>query len=72
MHYLFAEFNANSIAQISKRFLFAEKRVPVVTLMKSGALCMGLDLSLRIVLTKVVVIFSQIEVRQKLLEIRVL
>ena len=25
MHYLFAEFKANSILQISKRFLFAEK-----------------------------------------------
>jgi hypothetical protein len=26
MHYLFAEFKANSILQISKRFLFEEKK----------------------------------------------
>ena len=31
MHYLFAEFKATSIQQISKRFLFAEKRAPAVT-----------------------------------------
>jgi hypothetical protein len=31
MHYLFAEFKANSNLKISKRFLFAEKRAPAVT-----------------------------------------
>jgi hypothetical protein len=32
MRYLFAEFKANSNLQISKRFLFAEKRATAVTL----------------------------------------